>query len=97
MGIKELFRSIVPSKEDETCFYLITRILSVGSKYKARRYTNVTPGLAALLKRKYGGNYDSTQRVYYMMPERDVFEDMSCNMKDLENLLIKVKKRDYNG
>lgn len=34
MGFKSLFRSIIPSKEDETCFYLITRILATSTNTK---------------------------------------------------------------
>lgn len=94
MGFKDLLRKFIPTVEDENCFYLITRILDTSVKYKARRFTNVTPGLGSLLKRKYGGEYFAEQKVYYMMSKRDTFEDLECSMKNLETILVKEKKRE---
>lgn len=95
MNLKNIFRSICPTKDDNNCFYLIGRIVETSSKYKTRKYTNVTPGLAGLLKRKYGGEYNSANQIYYMMPSKDSYGEVNCTMKDLEAIWIEVKKGEY--
>lgn len=93
--IKDIVQSIKPTKNDEACFYLLGQILKVRTSKKSFRLTNVTPGLASLLKKNMGGDYIKSQRVFLLNYNfRDTFEEISCNIADLEKMAVEAKRKD---
>lgn len=95
MGFKSILKSLIPSKEDKHCAYIIDLLFNLGKKYKTCKFTNVTPGLAALLKREHGGTYSEVSQIYCMIPEKDTYGEISCKMKELDEFYAKEKvKRD---
>ena len=93
MSLKDIFRTIMPSVEDESCDFLLYHIFDNYNKNKAYRLTNVTPGLASLIKRRIGGDYARATKTFLINQDKSISPiEISCNMKDLEALLIKLKK-----
>lgn len=93
MGLKDFIRTLKPTVEEESCEYLLSRVLDHLNKNRTYRLTNVTPGLAALIKRKREGEYFRSSETFLLNPRANTNpQDLSCNMQDLTQLLIKLKK-----
>lgn len=99
MSLKDIARTLRPSVEEQNKFYLLTRIINTCGRNKSYIFSNVSIGLAALLKREFKGSYNKQKKMVYVnSSEIDTLagvkaEKIDCqSTKDLEKLLIKLKK-----
>ena len=97
MKILDIFRSIKPSVEDESCEYILTRIIDIYKRKKIHSFKliSVSSGLSRLIKIKYGGEFIPKHNTYLINPTNNIEPiEISCNLKDLEDLLAKLRKEE---
>lgn len=95
MSLKDFFvRSPKITIEEESCEYLLFKIFNYIDQKKIYKLTNVTPGLAVLLKRKLKGEYLKNTETFILNPRGALFKlrEISCKIEDLTALLLDFKK-----
>ena len=93
MSIKDFIKGLKPTPEEEGCYYLLIKILTHKGINRPYKLTNVTPGLASLIKRNHNGSYLKAQQTFYMNDREGAsYIDIFCDMKSLEEELVRIKK-----
>ena len=93
MGLKDLFRIEKPTIEDKECEYLFSKLCNIIGINKGYKLTNVTPGLAFLLKDKYNGIYLKEQEIFFINPNiKSGIKVININKEELQKTLLKVMK-----
>ena len=90
---KGVTEEIKPTFKDESCEYLICKIINYGGTNRGYKLTEVTPGLAFLLKRKYGGEYFEKNQTFIVNPQmKKGVKTISCTEENLQDMVIKIMK-----
>lgn len=103
MSFKDFLKIIKPTDENQSQFYLLSRIIYNMGKDKTYRLTNVDIGLAALLKRDYKAEYFKKDNVLLINPVyfgAAIIQDpveINCDSEELQSLLISLMKGEKDG
>lgn len=93
MSIKDFIKGLKPTPEEEGCYYLLIKILTHKGINRSYKLTNVTPGLAFLIKRNHKGTYLKAQQVFYLNDREGAsYIEIYCDLKTLEEEVVKIKK-----
>lgn len=93
MSLRDLFRIEKPTIEDKECEYLFSKLCNILGVNKGYKLTNVTPGLAILLKGKYKGTYFRDRRIFLMNPSiKNGIKTIHMDKNELQEILLKVMK-----
>lgn len=93
MKIMDFIKGMKPTVEEQNCYYLLTSVLTHKGINKSYKLTNVSPGLATLIKRDHYGTYLRAQQIFLMNDREGAsFNEIYCDAKILEKEVIKIKK-----
>lgn len=93
MSFKKLFGIEKPTTEDRECEYLFSKLYNIFGTNKGYKLTNVTPGLAILLKNKYKGIYFKDKQIFLINPNiKNGVKIFSMNRDELRVILLKEMK-----
>lgn len=93
MNFKKLFEIEKPTTEDKECEYLFSKLYNILGVNKGYKLTNVTHGLAILLRKKYKGVYFKDKQIFLINPNiKNGVKIFSMNRDELRTILLREMK-----